>query len=358
MPPVPPVGPALGGPPPGWLPPPKPGLIPLRPLAFGTLMFAPFQVLRRNPRATFGSALLIQGVILLASIAIVGPVTFWVVNRISSAPTDQQAEVEAGGILLIVLSALIPLFLSVIASALLQGVIVTEVARGTLGEKLNMRRLWKAARPRLWTLVLWTLLLTAALIGALAVLVGIVVLFVILGDTLGITLAIVTGIVGGLGYVAAVLWIWTKTSVVPSLIVLERLSVRAAIRRSWTLTRGYFWRTFGVLALVTIIVNTLVTIVTTPFTLAFTWLMSLIDPTAALDAFGPAALAYAANIAVSLVAGAIGSVITSATLALIYIDLRMRTEGLDLELARYVESAQSGADVADPYLTARVTAQA
>ena len=54
-----------GGAAPGWTPPPKPGLIPLRPLAFGTLLGAAFQVMRRNPRPTFGIALLLNGLVML-----------------------------------------------------------------------------------------------------------------------------------------------------------------------------------------------------------------------------------------------------------------------------------------------------
>ena len=132
------------GPPGGaaaWTPPPKPGLIPLRPLAFGTLLFAPFTVLRRNPKATFGSALLVQAAVALLTFLVVGAVTFWAVGRIESAPIDEQGAVEAGSMVTIVLSALVPIALSVIASALLQGVIVTEVARGTLGEKLRLPKL-------------------------------------------------------------------------------------------------------------------------------------------------------------------------------------------------------------------------
>jgi hypothetical protein len=49
------------------------------------------------------------------------------------------------------------------------------------------------------------------------------------------------------------------------------------------------------------------------------------------------------------VVGAIGSVLLSAATALIYIDLRMRTEGLDLELQRFVELRASGASAPDPY---------
>ena len=51
-----------------------------------------------------------------------------------------------------------------------------------------------------------------------------------------------------------------------------------------------------------------------------------------------------------LIVGAVASVVQSATTALIYIDLRMRKEGLDLELVQFVESAQSGRNIVpDPY---------
>jgi len=55
---------------------------------------------------------------------------------------------------------------------------------------------------------------------------------------------------------------------------------------------------------------------------------------------------------VTVAFGAIGAVVQSAATALIYLDLRIRKEGLDLELARFVEARQSGNQTApDPYLT-------
>ncbi|MCU1402338.1 MAG: integral rane protein, partial [Microbacteriaceae bacterium] len=51
-----------------------------------------------------------------------------------------------------------------------------------------------------------------------------------------------------------------------------------------------------------------------------------------------------------VVFGSIGAVVQSATVARLYIDLRMRKEGLDLERARFVEARQAGAtDLPDPY---------
>ena len=51
----------------------------------------------------------------------------------------------------------------------------------------------------------------------------------------------------------------------------------------------------------------------------------------------------------SLLIGAITAVVQAALVAVIYIDLRMRREGLDLELERHVEQRDAGRPVGDPY---------
>ncbi len=307
-------------------------------------------MLRRNPRATFGSALIVQAVIVLITLVVVGTVTYWAFGRIDSAPIEEQAAVEAGASVSIVLSALIPAALQVIGSALLQGVIVVEVSRATLGEKLSLRRLWRSVGRRLWVLVLWTVLLSGVLLLAVAVVAGFATVLAVFGGTAGVASAVIVGVVGGLGLVVLAAWIYTRTSLVPCLIVLERLSIRAAIRRSWALTQGYFWRTLGVQLLVAVIVNVVAQVVTTPLLVLFGYLMSLVDPNASLDAFAPAAIVYALALFVTLILGAVIAVVQSATIALIYLDLRMRTEGLDLELQRYVESVQTASPLPDPYL--------
>lgn len=333
----------------GWTPPPKPGLIPLRPLGFGTLLWAPFQVLRRNPKATFGSALLVQGAVTLLTLVIMGVVTFFAFNRIASATADEREAVEAGSILTIVLAAIIPIALSVVASALLQGVIVSEVSRATLGEKLRLGQLWRAVSRRLWPLVLWTVLLGLVFLVAVAVIAGLIAIVAVQGES-WIALAVVVGILGLLCLFALSAWIFTRTSLVPSLIVLEKLPIRDAMRRSWFLTTGYFWRTLGIQFLVATIINIIAQIVTTPLTFAFTIAVSVVDPNATLDAYTTSIILYVLLLFVTLVMGAIASVVQSATTALIYIDLRMRKEGLDLDLVRFVESAHSPGTQADPYL--------
>ena len=344
--PAPPAGPQAG-----WTPPPKPGLIPLRPLTLGTLLGASFQVLRRNPRPMFGFALLVTGVVFFASFLLVGLVALFAFSRAASATGADSATVSAGSVALVVLAGLISVALSLVASAILQGVVSLEVARGTVGEKLRLGGLWRAARGRIGALIGWTLLITAAVIVMILLLVLIIGLIAAFGGVVGAVIAVLLGIAAFFGAIVLGAWLATRLSLVPSAIMIERLPLRAAIGRSWQLTIGFFWKTLGIQLLVAVIVSFVTNIVSTPLQLVIGLGSSLINPndqqSAALIGI---VVAYILTVVLTVVVGAIGSVMQSATAALIYIDLRMRKEGLDLELQRFVEARQAGdTSVGDPY---------
>jgi Membrane domain of glycerophosphoryl diester phosphodiesterase. len=333
----------------------------LRPLGFGTLIGAPFQVLRRNPKATFGSAVLVQAIVMLVSIVVVGAVTAFAIARISMADASNVDAVSTGSVAAILLSALIPVAFGLLASAWLQGVIVTEVAHATLGEKLRMRALWRGIVGRRAALIGWTALEATAMVVALAIVAAAVTGLVLLGPG-GIIAGVLIGILGTIGL--AVLWFWlaTKLSLVPSAIVLERASVRNAITRSWALTDRFFWRTLGVQFLVGTICAVAAQIVTLPFSILFPILSALIAPTGAQSNATMVVVMiviYVAQLLVSLVVGGITSVVQSAATALIYLDLRMRKEGLDLTLIRFVEARQAGQPIeSNPFTTPRFDPQA
>lgn len=336
----------------GWTPPPKPGLIPLRPLTLGVLLGAAFQVLRRNPKPTFGFALLVTGVTFIIGLLVVGVVTVFAFSRAATASGADFDELAAGSVGIVILSALVPVALTIAASAVLQGIVSLEVARGTLGEKHRLGSLWRAARGRLGALIGWTFLLVLALIVGIAILAGFVALVVAFGGTAGLVVGVLLGLLLGLGAVALVLWLGTKLCLVPSVLMLERLPLRAAVARSWSLTKGYFWKTLGIQLLVGLIIQVVTGIISTPLQFAVTFGGFLIDPNGDVSgAIIGGIVLYVLTIIVSVVFGAISAVVQSATTALIYIDLRMRKEGLDLELARFVEARQAGdATIPDPYL--------
>lgn len=345
-------GPASPAPAPGWTPPPKPGLIPLRPLTLGTLLGASFQVLRRNPRPTFGFSLLVTGVIYLIAFGVVGLVSFFAIARTVNATQADIDTLAAGSVAMILLSALIPIALGIVGTAILQGVISLEVARGTLGEKLRLPGLWAAARGRIGALIGWSLLITGVVIGALVLVAIVIALIVALGGTAGIVIGVLLGLLAGGGAAVLFAWLSTKLALVPSVLMLERLPLRSAIARSWSLTRGYFWKTLGIQLLVAVIVQTVAGVISAPLQLILGLGSFLVNPNGEnTGVIVGAIVVYVLTIVLTVVFGAISAVVMSATPALIYIDIRMRKEGLDLELTRFVEARQAGdSSVPDPYL--------
>ncbi|WP_445338247.1 hypothetical protein [Clavibacter sp. CFBP 8614] len=347
-------------PPGGWTPPPKPGLLPLRPLGLGAILAVSFATLRRNPAATVGTALLVQGVASLVSLVLVGGVTGFVVTRVFSAREDDRGPLIAGGVAAVVVAALVTVVLSLVATAFLQGVIANEVARGTLGERLRMRALWRMTLPRLRPLALWSVVISAAWTLVLGVLAGIVALLVLAGGA-GIAFGILVGVLGVLGLVVVAAWVSTRLAFVPSAIVIEELPPFAAARRSWTLSTGSFWRVLGILLLTAAIVQVATNVVTVPLTLLTSILQTLLFPNGRLDfqTFDASLAFYIGSqvvvFVVSLVVASVGGVVTSSNAAIVYIDLRMRREGLDLELARFAEeraagsASATGPDARDPY---------
>jgi membrane-anchored glycerophosphoryl diester phosphodiesterase (GDPDase) len=134
-------------------------------------------------------------------------------------------------------------------------------------------------------------------------------------------------------------------------IAIEGLGVAAALARSWRLTRRSGWRLFGVQLLVWIVVAVAAAILTQPISWALDLGVGLVFPTGATNEQLEIYLAARTVVltAVTAVIGAFGLVMQSVSAALLYLDQRMRIEGLDLALARYVDERQRGIAVADPF---------
>ncbi|MBS1674188.1 MAG: hypothetical protein JSS74_09515, partial [Actinobacteria bacterium] len=67
-----------------WTPAPKPGLIPLRPLGFGTVLGKSFAALRHNPKVLFGFAVVVQLLVMVVVLAVIGGVAFATLSRLDT----------------------------------------------------------------------------------------------------------------------------------------------------------------------------------------------------------------------------------------------------------------------------------
>jgi hypothetical protein len=324
-------------------------------------------VLRRNPRPVVGFSLVIHAILALISIAVTALITINALTKyfdfVQSAGTTGQIDPSsalsaASSLLVASASTLITSIFTYGGNAILEGIIAMEVSRGTVGEKLPLRALWARTRGRIGVLLGWAGIVIVASFLVFAIIAGVVILLIAFGGTTGAIIGGILAFLLAIGGIVVGVWLWTKLSLVPSALVIERLRLRAAIARSWSLVRGYFWRTFGIQILVAVIVGVAASIVETPVTLVVELVTALSNPTGLEQSTVAVGTVFGATEIAGTIVGAlvatVTAVISTAATALIYIDLRIRKEGLDLALMRYVDArAAGGADLPDPYLTAQ-----
>ncbi|WP_146068834.1 proline-rich domain-containing protein [Arthrobacter sp. ZGTC131] len=322
---------------PAYAAPPKPGVVPLRPLMFGEIMDGSFQTIRRNPKAMLGAGLLAQalGAIAAGVLTAAGATS----EASMGAWLETQSSSELAGIGLAVAGAIAVIsVVTLFISAVLQGAMVVPVARSILNRRTGFRQMWMLARGRAWALVRIAGIAAAA--GLLATAVFAAVTFLLVSTAGPLSFAIVFPL--GLAFLAAFVWIAVKLTVAPAAIVIEELGALDGIRRSWSITRGNWWRIFGIILVVSLLVSVIVQIVLIPVSLVSGLFTGVVAPH---DAAGQAAtigVAVAvATAVVSALAGAVGFAFQTSVMALLYMDLRMRKDGLDIALLRLLET---GAD--------------
>ena len=319
-------------PPGAVLPPPalraahRPGAIPLRPLTLGDLYDGAFKIIRFNPTATVGSAVVVTAVAMLVPV-LVTAVLSWTVGLSLSALEPDSGTVGAAETLGII-GAYAALFLGSLLQWLgmvfVTGMNAHVAAAAARGSRLSLAASWSATRGKRWRLLGLVLLIFLSLLMATIAVVLLVVLIAVTVDTLPAVLLGVATAVLSVG-TAAFLWIRVAYLAVPPL-MLEPVGVFGALGRAWGLTRRQFWRTFGI-ALLTLFISYVAGGLLSAPVAVVGQLLLLADPA------GVGMLLY-------VVSAAIGSVLSAALVApfvttvtsLQYLDQRIRKEAYDVEL--------------------------
>ncbi len=335
---------------PAWTPASRPGIIPLHPLSFGTMLGRSFTALRQNPRVLLGFALGVQVLAYIVLMVAVGLIAWGSFSRLDTLrPSSEEFEtVMAGSVALTIVAGFV-LGLAIGAlSAIVQGIVVREVAHAALAEKLTLRALWRQFTPVAWRLIGYSFLLMLIVLVIVGAVVGGVVLVAIAVPPLAIVLTILFVIAAFPLY----FWLATKLLLVPAAIVLERATIRGAVVRSWRLTRTRFWPALGILVLISVIFGFIAQAVTVPFSLFGSMITTIISPTGDLDTGSLVGFIVAGVLTqiLALVIQSMTLVVQGTASTLVYIDCRMRHEGLDLDLLHYVDQRDAGTpDLADPY---------
>jgi hypothetical protein len=325
----PPVPPAYGTPPPGYgAPPPaygpappaygaqppypayppgygwaaamaKPGVIPLRPLGIGEILDGALSTVRSNWKVLLGSAALIVGVYSLLDfilrLAFVGSSGFATTTYdVNGEPSFDVSWAAYGSLI----PTEIVQFLGVLLVAAVSAVVTS---RAVLGERPTWQQTWDRTRPLLGRLLGVGVLVTLALLA------GLIVCFV------------------------GIIYPWVIFSLSVPVLLLERTKVTRALGRSNELIRGAWWRTFWLLLLGYLLVSVISFAISLPLLIfggAFSGIFS--GTYTGGEDVGMTALTVLSG----FIVGVVTWPFVGCLVAVIYVDRRMRSEGLDLELQR------------------------
>ncbi|MEP7179569.1 MAG: hypothetical protein ABI775_10795 [Pseudonocardiales bacterium] len=263
--------------------------VPLRPLGVAEILDGSFRAIRCNPAAMFAPA---------AVIAVV---------RVAAT-----AGLQLGGYRFldrVALQLLSTFVISAVLGTILSGILAAVVTQDVLGRRITARQALARLRGRIWALLGLALVITVL-------------------ETLGLIALAAPGI-----------WLWGLWAVAVPAIVVERSTIRGALARSRQLVSGMWWRVWSIRALAYLLATLLSAIVSVPF-------LALASAVTGSGGLLPAANSGSSAMYVLIIS--VGSVL-SATLtepvragidALLYIDLRMRREGLDIVLQQAARAAQ------------------
>jgi len=304
----------------------KPGVVPLRPLGLGEVLDGAVGVLRRYPRPALGLAALVALVSTVCNVLLLVTAfePFFEVDTAALDRGDTAALEDAiGGA---AAGASLSALLSVVSGAVMTGAITAVVGKAVLGEPMTFGQAWRQVRSRLLPLVGLALLVLVVVAGTFVVAtvagVAVIAAFGGAGALVGVPVMLA-------GAVAAV-WLYVRLSLAPCALVLERTGIGTSLRRSGVLVRRDWWRVFGIL-LLTVVIGTFVSqVVQLPFgALGAGSVGGMFDPDNDVLATRSLVLsAIGGGLAATLVAP-----FTAGVRALLYVDRRIRAEGLDVSLS-------------------------
>lgn len=300
----------------------KPGAIPLRPLGLGDIYDAAFRIIRFNPRATVGSAVLVAAVAMAIPVLVTGVLT---------AVMDLSLEAEPESL---EVAGLVGAFGSLGAGSALQwiglilvtGMIAHVTLAAAIGRRLSLGEAWAATHGKRWRLVGLTLLLGLALT---LVILGYALTWlpvVFATDSWPVPLAY--GLLSVPLFTAFLCWSWVRLYYLPvPPLMLEDVGILGALGRGYQLTRNEFWRTFGIALLTMVLAQVAGSMLVMPLSLVSQGVLL-----AGIPGDAAVLVMVLSQALASVLASAFVAPFTTTVAALQYVDLRMRKEAFDVEL--------------------------
>ena len=274
------------------------GVIPLRPLSVAEILDAPFAAMRRYPGPMIGVGALIAAIIGGGSLVWSLWLHNWALEHFSADGAATTGLVLFGAAILVVLVA--------------AGWQTAVTADALIGRDSSAAQVWDTVRPRLWTLII------AALVAVLpaAIFIGLLILTAWVGLAGGVLAAL---------FALPAIWLGVIGQFLGPIVVMEGSGIRAAVPRAFSLIRGSWWRCFWMLLLSTLTGALVGFGVLLPFEAGAAGFLSggLINGDSVLVRTVLPAIAVTLEYAIVLP-------LFASVIAVLYLDVRIRTEAFDL----------------------------
>jgi hypothetical protein len=302
----------------------KPGAMPLRPLSLGDMYDAAFRIIRFNPKATVGSAVLVSAVAMAIPVVITAVLTATMSLSLDDSGNPDESSIVGvvGSIGSLALGSVLASF----GTILVTGMISHVTAAAAVGRRLTLGEAWAATHGKRWRLVGLAFLLGLSAL----VLVGIYVLLwvlVIVSAGNSTPLIVIWGLVSVPAFICFMVWFWVRVYYLPvPALMLEPVGIFGAVGRGFRLTRQQFWRTLGIALLTLIVVSIAGGVIGVP--------VGIVGEVATVAVGAQyALLVLVITQALSqVISAAFVTPFTSAVTSLQYLDQRMRKEAYDVEL--------------------------
>jgi hypothetical protein len=308
---------------------PKPGIIPLRPLSMGEILDGAFSAIRWNPKTILVSAAGVTTIFSVLSGVLAYVIARGLLNGTTlpqNGDTPTTSQVETIGIAFIALLALVAVTYFV-STALVTGVLTVTVGRGVLGHKESLGSAWRATRSRFWPLIGTIFFKWLFLWGGFVVIaIVLAVIVALLAAAHVVAAGVIIAVIGGITTLVFAVIIDVRWTLAIPVTMLEAAGPITSLGRSWRLVRGGAWRVLGILLVTWLIAGIASSIIRVPFGLAGSGI-TLFNPQAHPSLTGLIVSAVGDIVAYTVVAPLIAGVTV-----LLYADLRMRREGLDIAL--------------------------
>lgn len=303
----------------------QPGIMPFRPLRFGEFFDCAFRALRFNPQVMFGYSAVLMAFGIIAYSSLHSTFMRW-----SRDPLYDGMFATFGAL---VWQSLMESLLSIV----IIGFLIFTVVGAIQGKRLSMGEVWHAMKGKILRL------LGLVAVGGMLTMLGMVALTSILGLAMWafVDEGKLTGVIFAFTIFIAVAalgvgCVLCATIAIPVLVV-EHAGIFTSLKRAFTLLKGHFWRSLALLILAMTIVGTVASVVAAIATPGITFIFQSSGAITTEQALESASLMAA--MVISSMLQVITTPFIAAFISLIYTDIRMRKEGLDIAL---IEASAAG----------------